>query len=65
MAKVIRRAELENKLSVSRSTIYRLERDDESFPKSFHLGRNSKGYLLDEVEAWIMAKHGELSSKGE
>ncbi|MFD3348533.1 helix-turn-helix transcriptional regulator [Alteromonas macleodii] len=43
--------------SLSRSTLYRLERDS-LFPKSFKMSKRRVGYMRDEVLIWLTEKRG-------
>lgn len=40
-------------LGISKSYFYALAKTDPNFPKAIELGKNSKGYLLSEVQAYI------------
>jgi prophage regulatory protein len=51
-SRVIRFPELCKKIGVSRSTIFRWERD-KKFPSRFKLGENSIAWLLSDVENWL------------
>jgi prophage regulatory protein len=59
---ILRRKQLEARLSLARSTIYDLLRHDESFPKPVRLGRRAVGWIEAEVDAWLAsrmaARHG-------
>lgn len=50
--KVIRWQAVKEKVGLSRSTIWRLERAGK-FPKHFNIGPNSIGWLESEVDAFI------------
>lgn len=50
--KAVRFKELQKIVPVSRSTIFRWERDG-LFPKHFKLGRNSTAWWLSEITAWL------------
>lgn len=52
MSKLIRPVELCELLSVSRSTISRLERQPD-FPASVRIGLRAKGWRLVDIEAWL------------
>ncbi len=47
--------ELIGKVGLSRPTIWRLERAGE-FPKRRQLGRNSVGWVEDEIEQWMQSR---------
>ncbi len=47
--------EVINKVGLSRPTIWRLERAGE-FPKRRQLGRNSVGWVEEEVEEWMESR---------
>jgi prophage regulatory protein len=59
---VIRFPDLNKKLGgVSRSTVFRWVRDKQ-FPKPINLGKNSVGWLEEQVEAWLESRtQGEQS----
>lgn len=52
MTTVIRLPELLKLVPISRTTLWRMERDGE-FPSRIRLGANSVGWDLAEVEAWL------------
>jgi prophage regulatory protein len=52
---LIRYKALKQLIGVSRSTIFRWERDLK-FPRHFNLGSNTIAWRLDEVEEWIALK---------
>lgn len=52
---IIRPAELAEQLNISKSTLWRW-RDDPSFPKAISLGARSIGFLVKDVDAWLMAR---------
>jgi len=53
--RVIRFPELFKKVGLCRSQIWRLEKSGD-FVKSFSLGKNSKGWLESDVDAWLLAR---------
>jgi prophage regulatory protein len=59
---VLRRCDLENRVRLSRSTIYdrinpKSPRYDATFPKPIRLGNGSAvGWIEGEVEAWVQAR---------
>ena len=50
--RVIRFPELFKKVGLCRSQIWRLEKSGD-FPKSIPLGKNSKGWIEADVNAWL------------
>lgn len=52
MKKFLRRRELVERVGVSYSTIYRLERKG-IFPQRRQISESAVGWLLSEVEAWM------------
>jgi prophage regulatory protein len=50
--RVIRYPELFKKVGLCRSQIWRLERQGD-FPKSIPLGKNSKGWIEADIDAWL------------
>lgn len=55
--RVIRFPELYRKVGLSRSQIWRLEQQG-NFVKSIPLGKNSKGWIEADVDAWLLARRG-------
>lgn len=55
MPKLINTKTLREVLSVSKTTVWRLEREDDSFPKPIMVG-STKRYRLDDVQAWLTAR---------
>lgn len=55
----IRDTEIGRRLSVSRQTIWRLVRSDNSFPKPYRLTPGCTRWLLSEVEAWEAGKRSD------
>jgi len=53
--KMLRLPEVVEATGLSRPTIYRLEAKGE-FPKRRRLGRNSIGWIEEEIHAWIQAR---------
>ncbi len=56
--RVLRRRELVAKVGLSIMTIWRKERDG-AFPRRVRLGRNSVGWLEDEVDEWLAMRRAE------
>lgn len=53
--RLIRLKEVQHRVGLGRSTIYRWMAD-ERFPKPVHLGGHAVAWVLEDVEDWI-AKH--------
>ena len=45
--------EVAERLRVSRPYIYKLLRDDKSFPRPIHIGERSPRFREDQIEAWL------------
>ncbi len=60
---IIRFPALQEKLSVSRSTIDRWEKSSQ-FPRRISLGKNSVGWDLLRVEQWLMERAGNTERGG-
>lgn len=45
--------ELQNTLGVSRTTLWRMEKECKDFPKKRYISKNRVAYLKEEVETWI------------
>ena len=43
-------------LSVHRSTVFRMAREDDSFPKPLKLSRNTPRWRATELNAWLAAR---------
>ena len=54
LTQILRRRQLEEKLGLSRSSIYQMIADG-SFPKPIKLGRRAVGWRAEEVEKWLAA----------
>lgn len=54
--KILRLPELQDRLGLSRSTIYERLKNDDSFPKKISLGDRAIGFAESEVEAWIQLR---------
>ena len=50
--KMLRRKEVENICGLTRSTIYRLMREDK-FPVGFKVGPRATRWLSSEIESWL------------
>ncbi|MDZ4821587.1 MAG: AlpA family phage regulatory protein [Planctomycetota bacterium] len=54
--RVLRWAAVRERIQLSRTTIWRLERQGK-FPRRFKIGSKSVGWLENEVEDWVKAAH--------
>lgn len=52
LTQILRRRQLEEKLGLSRSSIYQMVADG-LFPKPIKLGRRAVGWRADDVENWL------------
>ena len=50
--KILRRAQLEERLGLSRSAIYQMMAEGE-FPRPIKLGRRAVGWPEHEIQAWL------------
>ena len=55
---LIKRAKAYKRLDVSRTTGWRLERDDPSFPRAIKIGPNSWAFRVADVQRWIDSRPG-------
>lgn len=53
--KYLRLPDVQKITQLARTTIWRLERNDE-FPKRRRLSKNAVGWLESEIEAWIESR---------
>lgn len=53
LTQILRRRQLEEKLGLSRSSIYQMVADG-LFPKPIKLGRRAVGWRADEIENWLI-----------
>lgn len=60
MKKILRKKEVREITGLSDTSLWRLERDDSSFPRRLRLG-GAVGWLQEEIEAWIDARAAERS----
>lgn len=51
---ILRRTELEQRLGLSRSSIYKMM-DDGEFPRPVKIGRRAVGWLVEDIENWFKA----------
>lgn len=54
--RIIRAKEAQRILSISPAAFYRKASQDPNFPKPVNFGQKSKGYLMSEIRAYILAK---------
>lgn len=59
---IYRVKDLTKMLNVSAMTLWRWERSGR-FPKRIQLGPNSVGWLVDDVQAWLMNRPRGVGSK--
>ena len=52
LTQILRRRQLEEKLGLSRSSIYQMVSEG-LFPKPIKLGRRAVGWRLEDVENWL------------
>jgi prophage regulatory protein len=52
---IVRPAEIEQVVGLSRPTVYRFERQGR-FPKRRQLGSRATGWLLSELETWLRSR---------
>lgn len=53
VSKIFRLKELENRIGVKRSSIYKMM-DEGLFPKPVRLGRRAVGWREEDIEHWLM-----------
>jgi len=53
--RIIRKPELMQKVGLSDSTIWRMEKKGD-FPKRLQIGGNAVGWLSDEIDRWLASK---------
>lgn len=51
--KLLKTAEVCSKTGMSRSTIYKLEKNDPSFPRRRHLIGRRVAYIESEIDQWL------------
>ena len=54
---ILRRVELEKRLGLSRSSIYKMM-DDGEFPRPFRIGRRAVGWRAEDIETWFETMQG-------
>jgi prophage regulatory protein len=52
---ILRRKQVENRVGLSRTTIYQ-QVNDGLFPRSINIGPRAVGWLSSEIDAWLEAK---------
>ncbi len=57
-ARLIRIEEVQDRLGVSRSTVYSLVRKHSGFPRPVHIGRALR-WRLSDIERWIEASESQ------
>lgn len=55
MKKILRKKDVRERTGLSDTSLWRLERDDSSFPRRLRLG-GAVGWLEEEIERWIEEK---------
>jgi len=60
LPQIFRRKDLEERLKLSRSSIYAMMAEGE-FPKPIRLGRRAVGWLSDDIEKWLRDLQGDLN----
>ena len=60
LPQIFRRKDLEERLKLSRSSIYAMMAEGE-FPKPIRLGRRALGWLSDDIEKWLQDLQGDLN----
>jgi prophage regulatory protein len=60
MSQVLKMSEVSEMVSLSRTTIWRREREG-NFPQRIHLGERRIGWNADEIVAWLEARPRGLS----
>ncbi|MDB4101122.1 AlpA family transcriptional regulator [Planktomarina temperata] len=58
LPQIFRRKDLEERLKLSRSSIYAMMAEGE-FPKPIRLGRRAVGWLSDDIEKWLQDLQGD------
>lgn len=61
MQTIIRANELVKRLGISRTTLWRLTRNDTTFPQPMSISNRTVGWIEAEVDAWILYKRNELA----
>ena len=59
---LMRRSQLEERLGLTRSSIYKMM-DDGEFPRPMKIGKRAVGWRADDVEHWLKGMQ-EVSSDG-
>jgi predicted DNA-binding transcriptional regulator AlpA len=50
--------------NISRSTLWRIERRDPSFPKAVNLGIGKEQWVFDEIDAWAKSTRFDAATVG-
>ncbi len=53
---ILRPAQVAKMLGISLPTLWRWDRDDNTFPPKIRLGPNMVGYLAADIETWLAAR---------
>ena len=53
---VLSLAETANALSIGRTKLWQLAREDPSFPKPIEISAGRKGFVLSDIEAWLRSR---------
>ena len=61
LPQIFRRKDLEERLKLSRSSIYAMMAEGE-FPKPIRLGRRAVGWLSDDIEKWLQDLQGDRNA---
>jgi len=51
--RVLATADVAEKLSVHRTTVYRIAKDDPDFPRPIRIYGRTKGWREDEIDRWL------------
>jgi len=62
MPKILRRPDVEARVALSRSSIYKMI-NDEQFPKPIKLGSRAVGWLEADIDQWIKVQICKSNSK--
>jgi prophage regulatory protein len=61
ITKITRVPEILEQLGISRSTLFRFEKYDSTFPKKIKIGPRAMGWLEPEIDAWILSRRAQAS----
>ena len=62
--RVLRTTEVVERIGLSRSTLWRLERTGD-FPERVHLGANSVGWLETDIDGWLRNRRRGLGTSAD